>query len=112
MRLALPLLLLVLTVPALAQSPDRPPAASPPPPVVTPAGHEAFFRELDALMKKYPASARRFALRDREVRGAKITEQGAALLRGSICPEGQHCGFFCWTSPATHACCNCDPLLE
>jgi len=110
MRIAIPLLLLALAAPALAQSPGRP--SPPPPPLVTPAGHEAFFRELDALMKKYPASAKRFALRDREVRGAKITEQGAALLRESICPEGQHCGFFCWTSPATHTCCNCDPLLE
>jgi hypothetical protein len=110
MRIAIPLVLLALTGPVCAQSPGRPSPS--PSPAFTPPGHEAFFRELDALMKKYPESARRFALRDRTVRGPKLTEQGAALVRESICPEGQHCGFFCWTSPATRGCCDCNPLLE
>lgn len=109
MRATLPLLLLVLAGPALAEAPGR---AASPPPVVTPAGHEAFFRELDALMKKYPEAARRFALRDREVRGPRLGDEDAARFSASLCPGGQTCGFFCWTSPATHTCCDCHPLLK
>ena len=109
MKITIPLTLFVLAVPALAESPKASPAPSA---VVTPADHQEFFRELDALMGKYPQAAKRFALFDREVRGPKLTEQGAGILRASLCPEGQHCGFFCWTSPATHTCCDCHALLK
>ena len=89
------------SAPIFAQTPEK--SAPSKYSAVPPAGHEAFFKDLGELMSKYPESARRFAISDQHVR----TKPSERLKRRNQCPEGQACGFYCWTSPANFECCEC-----
>jgi hypothetical protein len=96
-------MLSAVSVSTLAQTPEqRPPSNYA---AVPPAGHEAFFKALGELMSKYPESAKRFAISDQQIRP---TKPGDELRRRGQCPEGQGCGFYCWTSPVTFECCECN----
>jgi len=97
-------------VPAFAQAPEKP--APPQDAGTPPAGHEPFFKELDQLMRKYPESAKRFGVWDRQLVPKMPDDQQRSILRSRGCPEGQACGFYCWTSPAVHECCECHPRLK
>ena len=96
--------LVTFSAPIFAQAKEKPAASNYS--AVPPAGHEAFFKDLAALMAKYPESAKRFAISDRQVVPPRLSDP---QVRTSQCPEGQACGFYCWTSPATFACCECNP---
>ena len=92
------------SVPMFAQTPEK--SAPSKYSAVPPAGHEAFFKDLGELMSKYPESAKRFAVTDQQIRPTKkLSEQ---QKRRNQCPEGQGCGFYCWTSPASFECCECN----
>jgi hypothetical protein len=95
--------LAAFSAPTFAQAGEKPIARNYT--AVPPAGHEAFFKDLAALMKKYPESANRFAISDRQVRSPEMSDP---QKRTSPCPEGQGCGFYCWTSPASFECCECN----
>jgi hypothetical protein len=93
------------SVPKYAQTPEKPAPSKYS--AVPPAGHEAFFKDLGELMSKYPESAKRFAISDQQIRPTKnLSEQ--QQRRRNQCPEGQGCGFYCWTSPVTFECCECN----
>src|SRR5262245_49910206 len=95
--------LATLPVTTFAQSPPAPGANYSP---VPPKGHEAFFRDVAEIMKKHPESSKRFGLWDHDFQKTDLK------ARSQPCPEGQGCGFYCWTSPATHECCECNPRLK
>jgi hypothetical protein len=95
--------LTAFSAPTFAQAKGKP--VAPNYSAVPPAGHEAFFKDLATLMGKYPESAKRFAISDTQLHPPKLSKPQE---RTSQCPEGQACGFYCWTSPATFECCECN----
>lgn len=105
----IPLTLVVLatlSVPTFAQSREKPAPSQYS--TVPPAGHEAFFEDLGELMNKYPESAKRFGIWDRQVVPKKLSDEQKRIIRSRGCPEGQGCGFYCWTSPVNFECCECN----
>ena len=95
--------LMACSAPSFAQAKEKP--VAPNYSVAPPAGHEAFFKDLAAMMAKYPESAKRFAISDKQIRPPGLSDP---QVRASQCPEGQACGFYCWTSKTTFECCECN----